>query len=193
MLSKRLKDETLDSHQQLEKKVVTQIKAVGTPDDYAKLIRLFYGYFGGVEAAIALRPQLIFLSDYDQRRKSVALANDLKLLNSSLPVIATESSLPGLENEFQIAGALYVMEGSTLGGKFIVKMLKEKLAQISPDAFSFFVGYQEDTGKMWQRFIDAINKMSLNEVQENEVIESANDTFSHFAKWIDAQLINNPC
>jgi heme oxygenase len=58
----------------------------------------------------------------DSRTKIDALKTDLNKLN-----ILTESETPthNLENEAEAFGALYVMEGSTLGGNVIAKQLKK--------------------------------------------------------------------
>lgn len=185
MLSVRLKEFTKTNHQLLEKKLVIQMKAMQTKQDYAALLGIFYSYFGGLELAMSKHPDLSFLPDYAQRRKSSALANDLVVLDANLPPLALANKLPHIENYLQTIGAMYVMEGSTLGGKFIAKMIQKQLNMEEDTGLSFFKGYGEETENMWQIFKTAIDQLKLKEEDNITVIESANDTFLQFSNWFD--------
>ena len=185
MLSAQLKEHTKTNHQLLEKKLVAQMKNISTKQDYAALLVLFYSFFGGLEVAMGKHPDLSFLPDYAQRRKSVALANDLGELGAMLPAFATNQEMPQIKNNLQTIGALYVMEGSTLGGQYIVKMIEKQLGTNSSLGYSFFNGYGENTEAMWQGFKNAIDGLALPFDEEAIVVEAANDTFLHFSKWFD--------
>ena len=62
------------------------------------------------------------------------------------------SYLPGIENEVQAQGALYVLEGSTLGGRGITKMLLRQCPWLTLQKLTFFNGYGAGTGPMWLSF-----------------------------------------
>jgi heme oxygenase len=49
-------------------------------------------------------------------------------------------------------GCLYVMEGSTLGGKIIYNILKKQLGLSDSAGASFFYGYGPATGEKWKTF-----------------------------------------
>ncbi len=51
-------------------------------------------------------------------------------------------------------GALYVLEGSTIGGLIIKKMISEKLG--SEEGMSFFEGYGKKTAERWKVFTQYI-------------------------------------
>lgn len=180
MLSDKLKKQTKEAHLTLEKKLVAQIKAIQSVSDYARVLRYFYIFFGGLEVLVSKVSTVTFLPDYHLRRKSVALANDLNALQSLLPRVAGQSALPGVKNKLEAAGAIYVMEGSTLGGVHIAEMIRKRLAANNVNAFSFFDGYGDRTTAMWQSFQKAINDLANSEEEERRIINAANDTFMQF-------------
>ena len=189
MLSNKLKEHTKVNHQILEKKLVLQLKAITDITGYALLLQQSYSFFGGLEAVMDKASLFSFLPDYKFRRKSAALANDLNALKEHLPVIAEKIALPNIKNTWQAVGALYVIEGSVLGGTYIRDMIKKRLLLPGLQAFSFFEGYGERTELMWQTFRQAIDKLIITKQQEAMIIDTANDTFIKFGKWIDEFLI----
>lgn len=180
MVSDKLKRQTKEAHLMLEKKLVAQIKAIQSESDYAKVLRYFYIFFGGLEVLVNKVPDASFLPDYHLRRKSVALANDLGALQFPLPPVARQSALPAVKNNLDAAGVIYVMEGSTLGGVHIAEMIRKRLSAKNANAFSFFDGYGDRTTAMWQSFQKAINSLANSEKEEQIIIDAANDTFIHF-------------
>jgi heme oxygenase len=185
MLSVKLKEETKVDHQLQEKKMIAQMKTIRTKKDYLELLYLFYSFFGGLEVSIDDHADLSFLPDHEERRKSLALLNDIMELDGTLPDLAIGKALPAIENRLQAIGALYVMEDSTLGGKAISKMISQQLNLPMNIALSFFEGYGSNNENMWNGFKRAIDKLDLNEADQAVVIQSANDTFLQFGNWFD--------
>ncbi len=186
MLSEKLKNDTKHNHQVLEKKLVAQMRSMRSVQDCGKMLSLFYGFFGGLEIMINQHFDTFRLPDYLQRRKTAALANDLKDLGINLPKLADNADLPHIKNHLQSLGALYVIEGSTLGGKIISKMIQQQLNIGDNVGLSFFNGYGESTSLMWEIFKQCIN-YPMEAYQDDIVIASANDTFSKFSNWFDKQ------
>jgi heme oxygenase (biliverdin-IX-beta and delta-forming) len=185
LLSEQLKDATKTNHQLLEKKLITHLKAVRTPADYATILTLFYGFFGGMETPINEHLDMASLPDYPQRRKAAALAYDLGSLHAALPPLATGTDVPTIGNHLQALGALYVMEGSTLGGKIISKMMKAQLNQAA--GMTFFEGYGNATDAMWQTF-RAVLDQPLSQIEKETVVQAADETFIKFRHWFDRHL-----
>ncbi|WP_454804142.1 biliverdin-producing heme oxygenase [Mucilaginibacter phyllosphaerae] len=183
MLSDKLKEETKTNHQILEKALVGQLKAVRTTQEYANLLKLFYGYFGGLETRINEVIDTNLLPDSTERRKTQAIADDIKALGGEAPDTATGDDLPTINIHLEALGALYVIEGSTLGGKIISKMMQQQLGLVT--GFSFFAGYGEKTEQMWDVFKQALNRQAENPEQEAVVIAAANQTFLKFGEWFN--------
>lgn len=184
LLSEQLKEHTKSQHQLLEKQIIPLIKAIRTTTDYSRLLMLFYTYFGAVELLVDNTLDVEYIPDYPQRRKTALLHTDLDVMNITIQPFATGAYLPAIENHLQAIGAMYVMEGSTLGGLHISKMISLQLQQQNTNAFSFFNGYKDETQQMWHLFKTAIDNMLLKPGEEATVINASNNTFERFANWI---------
>lgn len=181
MISDVLKEHTKMNHQLLEKKLVARMRAMRNEADYAALLGVFYSYFGGLEVLINHKLDTSLLPDHAQRRKTLSLAKDLEALGCRLPQLAGDDRLPAIGNNSRAFGALYVIEGSTLGGQIIAQMIRKQLN--ITEGLTFFEGYGEKTMAMWENF-----KLSLNsraELDATEVVQTANETFWKFSEWID--------
>jgi len=186
MLTEKIKTATQHSHQETEKILVGKMKTMRSVNDYAGILKLFYGYFGGLEQQIEKYINADNLSDYNERRKTAAVADDLVALGHALPNKAANNELPIIETKLQAFGALYVIEGSTLGGKIISKMVQQHLGIKDGRGLSFFNGYGEDTGKKWSGFQQILNSIASGPEEEDEVITAANNTFAKFKTWLEA-------
>jgi heme oxygenase len=183
MLTERLKEQTKTNHQLLEKKLVGKMRTMRSTNDYADLLSLFYKYFGGLEKAIVKHLDQSLIPDYPARRKASALAADLTEMGAMVPPLARISELPAIHNHQQALGALYVIEGSTLGGKIISKMISHQIPSTDGHGLTFFNSYGDDTLAMWERF-----KVILDDPKNlpgDDIIEAANETFLKFSHYFD--------
>lgn len=188
MLSDKLKQETKTNHQLLEKALVGNLKGIRSKTEYTDLLKLFYSYFGGLEMRINEIIDTNLLPDSNQRRKTAALAQDLEDLGSEIPAKASGNALPTINLHLQALGALYVIEGSTLGGKIISKMMQQHLG-LTGSGLSFFSGYGEQTEHMWDTFKEVLDQQARNPEEEAVVIAAANETFLKFGKWFDTNRV----
>jgi heme oxygenase (biliverdin-IX-beta and delta-forming) len=94
------------------------------------------------------------------------------------------TDLPEVSNEAQAFGCLYVMEGSTLGGKFISQVLRKCLGIEAASGAAFFNGYGAETGARWKAFQQSLLTFSEQAGQNATIIESANQTFNKMERWI---------
>ncbi|MGB0177779.1 MAG: biliverdin-producing heme oxygenase [Owenweeksia sp.] len=109
--------------------------------------------------------------------KRSLLQKDLEELGVSpeeLP--ATEAASLSAE---ECWGALYVLEGSTLGGAMIYKKLSEQEGTDFP--LRFYGAYGRDTGAMWSSFRKIFTeKTSPPEEWNDPVIKGAEKAYRHF-------------
>lgn len=189
MLSQKIKEQTAVHHLELEKILIPIIRAIKSQQDYTVVLNLFFGYFNALEEQIAnfIPSQL---TDYGHRRKAKLIANDLNYLDSPLPTTAQKGQLPEIASSLQALGALYVMEGSTLGGKIIAKMISKQLS-LETEALSFFNGYGDATDSMWAVFTGILNESAQNEEEETTIINAANQTFIKFKSYIETAIFLN--
>ena len=88
------------------------------------------------------------LPDYDKRRSASYLKADIEALGATTDELP-EAQAPQITNAAEAMGALYVLEGSIMGGPYIVQMLQKRGIE---KGFSFFSGYGADSGHMWKAF-----------------------------------------
>jgi heme oxygenase len=185
MLTELLKEHTKQPHQELESIIISKIKQLDSRATYAHFLRVFYGYIAAIEQKLNSILSDELLADHNKRRKASLLLKDISELGHSAENVTLTSNIPQIHSAAQALGAMYVLEGSTLGGKYISKMIAGRLALDPETALSFFNGYKEQTEAMWAQFKDTLNSYPLKEASEAEVIEAANQTFMKFKDWIN--------
>lgn len=174
MISVILKEQTKQQHDDTEAKLQSQkiFDKSYTLDDYKTLLihnyQLISRYEPQIQEQLKGYPEL----KLDLRSKIDALKVDLNNLN-----IETENENPtqNLENEAEAFGALYVMEGSTLGGNVIAKQLK-KNPEFENVEFNYFGVYGENTGPYWQEFKSIIDE-KITEEQYNDCVTGAKKAY----------------
>ncbi len=188
MILENIKNRTLENHRLLEQSSLLLPITQGTitRENYIQILKIFYGFFYPLEQAIAKQKGIeTYLPDHTTRRKSELLLNDLRSLGQSdeTPIC---KDLPAINSLGEALGCLYVMEGSTLGGRIISKILKEKLDIDQSNGATFFNGYGPETGSKWKKFQEALVVYSTDTAKENVAIEAADSTFLKFRKWVEA-------
>ncbi len=187
-----LKQQTAEKHQELEDLMLPCLTSIAQKQHYVQLLHVFYGYFKPVEDAVAPFMKESVLPDWPTRRKAHAILLDLEALGqpNTLPRLAT--GLPGIGTLPQAMGALYVLEGSTLGGRGITKMLlKNEAVGLQPQHLQFFAGYGERTGPMWTHFVNVLNSFCFTEEEGEQMVQSANETFYFFKTWLQETLVQD--
>lgn len=181
MLADELKEQTRLVHADLEKKLLAHIQDVKDADRYTRLLVLMYGYYAALEQKLDQFSEN--LPDYAARRKSQAILDDLKQLAYPTRQIPVCSDLPSIHSLPSALGAMYVLEGSTLGGKIISKMLLKQVPALE-GSIRFFQGYNEESMTMWQKFKEHLHN-TVDESQQDETHFAAKETFVKFKKWLE--------
>lgn len=191
-LHSRLKDETQPFHTQLER--VADFERLMTPkvvtSDYSHALRKMWGYLSPLELQIYYDEALKrWIPDLEERRRSAYILQDLNRLRVTEPPLAASSShLPYLPSLAHKMGGLYVLEGSSLGGRIISKHLLDR-GVAKPDQLNFFQYDQEKIGYRWKKFLQALQEFSQTHPDQIEiVIESAKDTFKHYKLWMEKPI-----
>jgi heme oxygenase (biliverdin-IX-beta and delta-forming) len=180
-LSEEIKALTSSAHQALEKYLVSIIRQIGSVEDYKKVLVLFYGYYKPVERLIEthLRTSLPIPL---HARKSDSLLSDINQIQHQAEIISVATSVPLLQNPTQALAALYVLEGSTLGGKYILQMVRKKIDLPEGKGDSFLSGHGVNTELNWKCFKDFLDE-EINESDKDMFVKAVNDTFDRFNHW----------
>ena len=179
---KRLRQETADSHQKLEDNQLS--KAILLPSvsiaDYQAYLAALFGMTIACEEQVF--PAIAHkITDLQQRYKSQLIMDDLIATGFSDEKI---NALPVYRYQFastaEALGIMYVLEGSTLGGRILYKQINETLGFTPENGASYFWGYGAQTGNLWKSFISSLTQF----VEMGGTVESAKKTFTIIDNWL---------
>jgi len=185
-VAQQLKEQTANAHADSENLLMPFLGSIRNSDDYAQILKMFYGFFAPMEKLIGhwISPQV--LEDIHERRNASLIIEDLNSIGEGTENLALASELPHIDSPAAAIGAMYVLEGSTLGGRVIAKMLaKNEALEISSDRLHFFNGYGEQTGEKWKSFITLVNNYPD---QVEKLVAAANETFRCMGSWMHQTL-----
>lgn len=182
----RLKRETRQAHDRLE----SGLDLLQTPlsrERFTRLLERFWGFHAVWEPAIgrALADDAFL----NPRLKLARLQADLVALGRSpddiarLPLCFEAAQLAPLPRRPATAlGALYVLEGSTLGGQVITRALGAA-PWLPPAGLTYFDPYGARTGAMWRDFRDYVADRST-PAADAEMLAAAKATFERLRRWL---------
>ncbi|MDR5811863.1 biliverdin-producing heme oxygenase [Caballeronia sp. LZ019] len=192
-LLSRLKNETTACHTRLENSLDLMRDDLQR-DEYIALLQRFHGYVAPWEDAIGARLPASLRAFFDERRKTPLLAADIAALTGqpATPELADASAaLPPVNNIGAAFGSMYVMEGSTLGGRFIAPHVA-RLLQLEPGVGNrYFDGYGARTGSMWNAFRETA-AATVPEAQYDAAVSAAIATFESLQSWLCVEPLEAP-
>jgi heme oxygenase (biliverdin-IX-beta and delta-forming) len=83
-----------------------------------------------------------------------------------------------------LLGALYVLEGSTLGGIQIARALKDRDGDDIGKARLFFVGRGECQGAIWRELLKELESLCEDDGEARQAEDAAVTTFRAFEDWM---------
>lgn len=127
---------------------------------------------------------------YESRRKSAWLDSDLKQLGSLTPgpppLAEQHWDIGPINSIGALAGVLYAIEGSTLGGQVIGRHLARHLHLNADSGARFFNAYGDETQARWQAFCLWLESFSTQTDQVAHAQASARKLFRHLEALLNA-------
>lgn len=151
-------------------------------DSYKAVLSRFFGFWKGWQ------PQIAALLDDEAftkpRRRLHLLAADLAVLGVSTEALVAVPLCPltTLQGEAEALGSLYVMEGSTLGGRVIQRNVERCLQGVGHASSRYFNGYGDETGTMWRLFLKRLDEVPEGDMEG--VGRGAMATFDQLGMWL---------
>jgi heme oxygenase len=139
-----------------------------TREGYSGFLRAQAHGFLPVEAAIDGAGPHDIVPDWPARRRSQSLLADLDALGATPPVTATR---PLFRSREEILGAIYVLEGSRLGGRMLAR-------SVPADFPRAFIG-SSDAG-IWRTLIEILDKLLISDEQRTAASDGARGVFALF-------------
>ena len=175
MIMSLLKQATLRHHHEVEA-LMPVLNPALSETTYAQVLRQLHGVIQPLETHLLTLPIPADV-ELNLRLKTPLLARDLEALAQDLPPPVTLAPL--LLGVPEALGALYVLEGATLGGQVIARHLRRTLGVTAERGGAYFSGYGSRTGRMWQAFGDAMDRVVI-PGDEAHVILGAQIAFQAF-------------
>lgn len=182
MITERLKTETAQLHKETEE-VSFGAKIMSgtlTPAEYAVIIEKNYILHALVEKALKDYTALNNVEGLDiaDRYKTDSLIADMSLLGKELPSLPNANiTINSLE---EALGMMYVLEGATLGGAYILKALVRTPSMQDVKTYNYYGVYGDTIGPKWKTFQQVLISNITTKEQEDKTIAAASKTFELF-------------
>lgn len=177
-LHARLRAATAAAHEGLERDLDWETR-VATLPGYRDLLARFRGFHAAYEPAIGTG-----LGDgafFDPRRRLAKIDADLAHLGLDASAVAAlpAPARPRFDGPAPALGALYVLEGSTLGGRVIGRRIAA-LHGLDVDGLAYYRAHGPATGPMWAAFRDRLETVA----DAAALTEAAVATFEAMRDWL---------
>lgn len=180
---RKFREETAALHRDAES-YVRFLDHDATCRDYVRYLRVMYGYHAPIEALLA-NASTLRRTGYDPcaRGRVHLLAKDLVVLGDEGPYPSCQK-IPSLDSLPRQLGAAYVLEGSTLGGRWILAKLPRALISLRGVATSYLEAYGARTASRWRSFGEIVSRELADPRALHEGVEAARDTFARLIEWM---------
>ena len=188
MFAEFLKERTMEAHASLEKKLVVHIKNVESISDYTDLLLLLYPFHLRVSELLAC--SLVELPEHKPDPARIGnLQADLLHFGRKLEYESFDiPKMPAITSTEEAWGIVYVLEGSTMGGQIITRILSRSMNVPGDIGFSFFNPYHSNTAAKWEGFKNKLND-AAGSLDQEKIIQAANHFFDNYNQWI---RVNEP-
>jgi len=147
-------------------------------EQYIQYLQRFLAFQEEAERALDTALTTEAVPDWAARRRAHLARADLAMLGAPARHFPQLSGrLPQIASAEQVLGIVYVLEGSTLGGAYLLRQLAP-LGITAVQGGSYLASYGSDRGKMWQRFLFTLEEAHLRQARAEVIAAAAVATFS---------------
>lgn len=158
---------TADAHQRVDRLFASV--DLGSAEDYARFLSAQAAAFLPAERALDEAGIDAVVPDWTARRRGLALEADLDALGVPLP---DPLPMPALDDVAAQLGALYVLEGSRLGGALLRR-------SIGPGLPRAFLDGPQPPGA-WRKLLEKLDEFLYDPKQLQAATEAAREIFAAF-------------
>jgi len=181
----RLRKATGELHRDIERATAV---LDGGRERYVWFVAKQYGFHAAIEPRLAETLGSLSLAaplDLDRRRRAHLFAADLLHFEIHPGRLPRCAALPRVDSTARALGALYVLEGSTLGGAFLLAQLGRTLGVAPGSGASGIAPYGPGLFGMWIAYADALDRFVREHPgDEGELIDAARETFERLIEWM---------
>ncbi len=175
----RIREQTRELHRSLERRAPLLDPELTLPA-YLGWLVLMRDFHARIEQALQAAG-FESATGWSHRSRVALAAQDLAVLSLQPEIVShAEGCFEGLEFPSSVAGlagALYVVEGSALGGQVILKLLGRRLGLSAQRGASFFAPHGEDPGPHWAACIELLHELARDDALADSIVAGAEQTF----------------
>lgn len=174
-------------HDEIEK-VMALDRSDFSVEDYFVYLSKFRNFYRDFESFVEKSPTSAAAFYSGGRRKLGLIDLDLIGLGKVTTATSSEVDFAALyPTDAYLWGAIYVIEGSTLGGQFLTRKFQKNFGESIVDRTHFFNSYGDQVGKCWQETVRAINQLELSDSEIKNAIEGAKRTFVAMGRYFESE------
>lgn len=183
----RIRSATRPLHEQIEKTIDIP-RWLSSRQAYAELLRATAAFYLPLEDELTQLPWSEAGYAFTAGRKSPDLIRDLNALEKPVPTRSEQcADLPRADTLAGGFGCLYVIEGASLGGQIISRLLRRDLNITPETGGAFYHGAGDRTAVRWRGFIEQMSSYcGSDEVRIAAATTRAVDCFRCFERWMAA-------
>ena len=179
-----LREATAAAHDAIDRQL--QLGADLALDRYVRILQGFEGFLSAWEPAVAAVVAPGQRAWFSGRSRLAFLRQDLAVLApGATPVPAP--MLPPLPNPSAAFGAMYVLEGSALGGQVIARRVAERFGFDARRGAAYFHGFGDRTGGLWREFRERL-EAEVGPARRGDACAAAVATFDALRQHFEAVL-----
>ncbi|MGM0624095.1 MAG: biliverdin-producing heme oxygenase [Campylobacterota bacterium] len=179
----RLKDETKQLHDALEQLYITKSLVEGTitTNEYKEYLKRLHCMHAVIERQLIDFDWQSIGIDIERYLRKELVQNDLKSLEVDFE--QTQCKKIDIENFEQALGFLYVLTGSTMGGKILAQKVEQNPSL--PNVNSYFHAFEEDTMGRWMEFLQKFSSYVEKNKADEAVLEGAKKCYGYVKECLD--------
>jgi heme oxygenase len=183
-----LREATAEMHKDVERQTPFFSPAFDR-QAYVRWLDVMHPFYGAVDRAVD-ESGFRAATGWSYRPRTELINRDLACLvqRAPAPVAAAPEVLEpivSLRRHGQIAGMLYVIEGSALGGQVLLKVLGRAAGVTADEGASFFAPHGDNPRTPWASYIGLLAGLSGDPQVCQDAVQGAVATFTTLGRWID--------
>lgn len=180
----RLRTATADHHAHLDGRVHPELKSL---EGYRRVLPALAAAIRSIEDALHVWSEPLLNAGFDLRERSKEAWFVLDERALDLTVLDWRTAFE-LSRPAAAFGAVYVVEGATLGGQVIFRQVAETLDITPMSGGRYFFGYGNETGRMWTQTRESLERFAAQSDDAQGMISGAIETFQLFERAVGHAL-----
>lgn len=186
-----LRQETRSEHAALDSHPAFAALMDGTlsVEGYRRLMFCFHGFYVRHDSMLADACERYSLESlgFSYAPRAGALAKDLAGIGGAAWLYSQTwpATLPSIDSIGRLAGFLYVLEGSMLGGAVLHRAVEALLASRQMADHGYWSWCRDAGPTRWKMTCQMLDRVAAAELAQAQMIDGAKAAFMTFAEWLD--------